>query len=190
MLTVQSFIAASMTGGLRSLWPWLLLGLTFLASCALLEPNPVPHDPTVVGVIAEKTRLTDDGSTWEFALVDGQTVTIHFDVAEPLEHTGGQDPGNLVLYGTIDEQPWYATLRPLNTTPGCYLLVDHARDEGDRIQFDGGLRLPKAADFTPGPNDNGRIAGGGATGGEDFCINERGEVRSYGPGIYHLEGAS
>jgi hypothetical protein len=141
----------------------------------------------MAGVIAEATRMTDDGSTWRFRLADGQTVTIDFNVADVILATGAGDPGNLLLYGAVDEQPWYATLRPLQEHRGCFLIQDDARDEGQRIQFDQGLRLPKSDGFIAGENDEGRIRGGGVSGLEDFCINDRGEVRAYGTAIFALE---
>lgn len=85
-----------------------------------------------------------------------------------------------MLYGINDGQPWYLML-PLreDIRPGCFLIEDKGRDEGDRILFDNGLRLPKAADFEAGYNDKGRT-GGGPAGRARFCTNASGEVVTYG----------
>lgn len=169
----------SVAGALALLW----LGTILLG--VWLEPVPDPHDPSVAGVVAaEATRLMGEGSRWEYRLENGESVTIDYDIAEPLPNSSSTgEKGSLLVYGTTDEQPWYFGMSELKA--GCFALSDKARDEGGAILFDNGLRLPKASDFSDryGYKENGRIKGSGPAGTETFCINDRAEVAYY-PALY------
>jgi hypothetical protein len=55
-----------------------LMALALLAGCVLLEPMPVPPDPTTVGVVAEEKRMAADGSEWEYRFTDGRTFTLDY----------------------------------------------------------------------------------------------------------------
>lgn len=69
--------------------------------------------------------------------------------------SAGGTPGHLLLSGAGPDRAWIAFLAPgtLTTTrfpAGCYPLYSWGTDEGNWIQTDIGLRVPKAPGFDPG----------------------------------------
>ena len=129
--------------------------------------------PDVVGVVVDVTEL--DGPPRRFSLEGGDFVDLDFPGTEPLAGSrGGLEPGTLLLAGEDQGSAWYLSMT-LRTD--CFQLDSYGSDAGDAIDFDNGLRLPKAPGFDPGIVTDGRYDKNPQG---HFCINEGGEVVSYG----------
>ena len=134
--------------------------------------------PTTVGVVAGIDRLA--GNAVDYHLSSGATVKVDFATARILLPDGGPSEGDLLLSGIEPAgRMWVAGLKPNDSAdvpPGCYQLLDTGIGTDGFIDLSIGVRLPKAPEFDPGPVSNERYDLERVT----FCVNERGEVLSYG----------
>jgi hypothetical protein len=146
-----------------------------LNGCFLLGP-PV-RNPSVVGVIEAEENM--DGA-WRYELSGGDTLEIDFDNTVTLPESTGGGVGALLLYGG-GEDSWYMTLREPHADSYGFLLDAEARDDGEHIVFENGLRLSKAPDFDGRgwPQDGRYDSPSGEAGFAPFCINGDGEVTVY-----------
>ena len=128
--------------------------------------------PDVVGVVVEVTEL--DGPPRRFTFEGGHSVELHFPGTDPLARSqGGLQPGSLLLAGDAQGRAWYMSL----TADGdCFIMDSYGSDAGEAIDFDNGLRLPKAPGFDPGIVTDGRYDKNPRG---HFCINANAEVVSY-----------
>lgn len=138
-------------------------------------PGGQIFDMTESGVVQS---VEEARGGWRVVLANGEEVAVgtsrglHGEVIEP---------GDLLVLATspaveaegLAKANRYASLRL--STDGYY-LDEPARDDGSHIVFRSGLRLPKAPEFDPGANDDGRFP----SFREGFCINSAGEVVGYG----------
>jgi hypothetical protein len=133
--------------------------------------------PATVGVVTEVERLA--GRSVAYHVASGEVAEVDLVTAD-LTPEGGAGEGMLLLTGTRGSgRTWLIALYPntaADVPPGCFQLVATGVGSGGSIDFSNGLRLPKAPNFDPGSVANDqynleRVA---------FCINERGEVLSYG----------
>lgn len=131
-----------------------------------------PRVPDVVGVVVDVEELA--GPPRRFTLEGGAFADLPFPGTDPLPGSeGGLDRGTLLLAGEDSGGRWYMSL----TRDGdCFLMDSYGSDAGDAIDFDNGLRLPKAEDFDPGIVTDGRYDENPQG---HFCVSEKGEVVSY-----------
>jgi hypothetical protein len=137
------------------------------------EPQVVAE---VVGVAPAREEVPHERRA-QFDLSNDQVVVLELNSARNL---GGPEPGegDLFLYGTEPDGPWFWSgplLDDPRTGGQCAEIMAPARDEGDTIAFEIGLRLPKADDFDPFEVTDGQFTDPT----QGFCLNERGEVTRY-----------
>lgn len=118
----------------------------------------------------------DAGSITMFSLADGSQVTLDGAKYTYINGGGNASVGDLLL--TDQAATWMSSLRinrNADAPPGCFDLLEGGIDDGGYIKFEGGLRLPKAADFDPGAAQNGvyqiPLVG--------FCVDSSGAVTKY-----------
>ena len=160
---------------MRFVAPILLVGL--LAGCFWTSPEVLT--PTTIGVVTGVERLSD--RIVAYHLTSGQVVDIDLTTADLTRGpAGGAGEGMLLLVGTErGDRTWLLGLYPntaADVPKGCFQLLATGIGHDDSIDFSNGLRLPKASGFDPGPASNDRYELERVS----FCINDRGEVLSYG----------
>jgi hypothetical protein len=155
----------------RGTWAAVLIVTLALAVTAGCKPAaPVPHDPSIAGVVATRDFLAS--RTVRLVLATGESVDIDLATVRHLDpNAGDPDPGDLLLYGTEPDGPWLATAYP--AVGGGFELQSQPRgiDPDGTILFESGLRLPIAGNFSvsvTGPME----AGAPVT----YLLNENGEV--------------
>lgn len=149
--------------------PVILAGLfvaaVFLAGC--WRSAPIPHDPSVVGVVE---AYASDGRTAQLGLRSGVTLTIEHGSVQNLGPSTQPGVGDLLLYGVEPDGPWYVAL-PRSDPSGFVLYSPVRPDVGNTITFESGLRLRIAPEY---------VATGSGTGEADvpimYIINDDGEV--------------
>jgi hypothetical protein len=157
----------------------LLAGV--LAGCITSAPTRAPTAvalvPTTVGVVTSIERLT--GRTVVYQLSSGKVLQVDLAAANILS-PGEPGQGYLLLSGTEGSgRTWIVGLFPYvaaDAPPDCFRLAATGTGVDGWIDFSIGLRLPTASNFDPGPISNERYAMERLS----FCINENGEVLSYG----------
>lgn len=128
--------------------------------------------PDIIGVVVDVTDLP--GPLRRFAVEGGEFIDVDLDRADLLaDSRGAQNPGTLLLAGEDAGAQWYMSLEG---DGDCFLMDSYGSDAGDAIDFDNGLRLPKAEDFDPGIVTDGRYDKNPQG---HFCVNDIGEVVSY-----------
>jgi hypothetical protein len=150
--------------------------LIALAGCDLLALPAPERNPSVVGVIESSENVT---GVWHYELENGESLDIDFDETATLPRSsGGGDPGTLLFYGEGGDA-WYMGLAPFDD--GSYQIDTPARDDGEYIVFENGLRLPKTPGFDGRgwPQDGRYDSPTSECCFAPFCINERGEVTAY-----------
>jgi hypothetical protein len=164
-------LAYAVTRMLRIKVPPLIALAIVLAGClpeAISTPSTI-YEPTVVGVIESVTELEGGGAVVELSTGDEITLGAGAPIFGP-----GPNVGELFLYGHDAAGHWYATLR--DSEGECFALNQPALDDGGHIVFEFGLRLPKRADFDPGPARGGRFSAIQS----GFCVDQGGRVVAYG----------
>ena len=143
----------------------VVVGAAIGAACT---GAPNYREPETIGVIVEVDPVP--GGTTMLPLTSGEIITVN----EPEGIDGvPPGPGSLLLYGVDGDEPWYLALRPQRDD--CFLLGSRASDAGQFLDFDVGIRLPKASDFSLLPTVEGRY--GDAL--SPLCIDREGKVRGY-----------
>lgn len=155
----------------RGTWVAVLIVTLALAVAAGCGPAaPVPHDPSIAGVVASREFL--GSQTARLVLASGESVEIDYKTAYNLNpNLDEPDPGELLFYGTEPDGPWFATA--MRGLEGGLELRSQPRgiDPDGTILFESGLRLRIAKNFSEsatGPME----AGAPVT----YLLNEKGEV--------------
>ena len=166
-------VADAQSGSMMRRLRWLaVVALLALAGCEFEMRRPsVVYEFSESGVVESVDEIPD-----------GIRVTFtHGDAIELGASTHDVDlygelilEGELLLIGLHNSSIGYATLSIV--LDACYILDEPAVDDGKKVLFRFGLRLPKAPDFDPGAIDNGQFP----SFREGFCINSSGEVVRYG----------
>jgi hypothetical protein len=139
-------------------------------------PEPSPTGKAVyvpeAAAIVRSAVLTDasEGRDMSVRLSSGIEVTVDLNDTTRLRDRA-PDVGDLFFYGQREGERWFLAIP--GRDPTCYIVEGYATDVGEAIEFDFGLRLPKAADFDPGSVSGGRFAN---PAGPQFCVNAEGEV--------------
>ena len=150
----------------RTVVVWGLLAMVVLGLSACQIGEPLPRDPTVVGVVARIDFVA--GRTADIQLTDGQNIVIDLDAVPPLIGSGPA-PGALLIYGD-QPTPWRATL--LRSSRGGFEVRTEPDDASDgSITLDSGIRLPLAHDYRD--SDSHQMEAGS---GVIYLINDQGEV--------------
>lgn len=134
-----------------------------------------PHDPEVMGVIADSERR--DGVTI-VTFQDGTTLDVDFSETDGLDgSSGGLEPGTLWLSDAAGD--WYMTLGATTFAPlgdreprDCFAISSLGTRHDGYIQFDNGLRLPLSPDFDAGSVMDDRFDHVGSA----FCVDDAGRV--------------
>lgn len=137
----------------------------------------VVREPEVAGEVERRVDLAEG----PIQLTLSGDALIELDRMTATNLRPGTDPneGDLLLYGTVPNGPWFWS-GPLLDDPitgrQCAGIAGPALDDGDAIVFEIGLRLPKASDFDPAEQRDGVFSNPA----REFCIDERGEVTRFG----------
>ena len=145
----------------------LLAGVVGIAVGAACTGTATYRVPETIGVIVEVEPVPGG---YELPLTSGEVISV-----SGTEGIDGVPPGrgHLLLYGLDGEETWYLALYPQGDD--CFLLGSRASDAGPFLDFDVGVRLPKASDFSLLPTVEGRY--GDAL--SPLCIDREGQVRGY-----------
>lgn len=147
-----------------------------IAGCVLSKQETLV--PTTAGIITGFDRTPTD--TVLYHLASGEDVEIDFDTANVILPDGGPVEGDLLLSGSEPSgRPWIVGLKPnmaIDVPPDCFDLVATGTGIDGWIDLSIGIRLPKAANFDPGPISNEQFVAERSA----FCVNSMGEVLSYG----------
>lgn len=158
---------------------WVALASIALVVVGCFSAAPEPLTPTTIGVVAEVEQLEGRGRTFAYRLETGEVIEIDHATADILGAPGGAGEGNLLLSGTEQSGRTWLIGLPLDEPgrpPGCFRLIATGVGVDGWIDMSNGLRLKKATDFDPGSTKDERYA----TERFAFCVNNRGEVTSYG----------
>jgi hypothetical protein len=169
-----------------------LVAFAFVAVACQPGSGSPAYVPETAGVLVSSKWVTLN-TIARYLLDDGESVTANVSDRDAMQFVY-RDPGqagDLVLAGE-HPGPWIAFLAPASTTrsglpDGCFALYSNGTDDGDWIQTDVGLRLPKAAGFDPGllaatPDGPVPTAHAGLRydgDGRLFCVNRDGLVMSH-----------
>lgn len=150
--------------------------LTLVGCKAAVDIPDIVRTPDHAGDVEHREDLAD--GPIQLTLSGGAEVEL--DRISALNLRPGTDPaeGDLLLYGTEPDGPWFWSgplLDDPRTGGQCAEIMAPALDEGGTIAFEIGLRLPKADDFDPFEVTDGQFTDPT----QGFCLNERGEVTRY-----------
>jgi len=140
------------------------------------DPDVV-RTPELAAEIVTRTNLA--GGAIELTPADGEALQL--DRTAALNLRPGTDPneGDLLLYGTEPDGPWFWSGPLLDdsvTESQCATIAGPAIEQGDSILFEIGLRLPKAPDFDPAEQTDGQFTDPTRF----FCVDGDGHVTRYG----------
>lgn len=149
----------------------VVIGSCLLAIVAGCEPAaPVPHDPSLAGVVATREFLAPQ--TVRLVLATGESIDLDFETTRNLnESLDEPDPDELFFYGSEPDGPWFATALPY-LHGGFELWQSRPKAAVDGfILFESGLRLLIAKNYSEsltGPMEAGAPV--------SYLLNEQGEV--------------
>jgi hypothetical protein len=140
--------------------------LVLLAGFAACQAGRTFYVPDTAGVVETRERQADGREL--LRLDDGRQVTVDTKTQLLVLESSIPEPGDLLLAGVVP-RPWVARLTGADP---CFLIGGSGTEDGDAIEVDAGVRLPKAAEFDRAHYDESehRFNGGG------FCVNAAGEV--------------
>jgi hypothetical protein len=144
----------------------LAIALLAVAASGCRRAEPVPHDPSITGVVI--TRTFSAGNQIHLELDMGQTVNIDPNAVRVLSG-GTPDAGDLFFSGERPE-PWFVAFRP-NADGRFEVRSRIDRTPDGMITFDFGLRLPMSKAYHStgqGPIENDAPV--------LYVVSEQGEV--------------
>lgn len=137
----------------------------------------VVREPEIAGEIERRADLPD--GPLRLTVVGGAEIELDRMTATNLRPGTDPNEGDLFLYGTEPDGPWFWSGPLLDDRVAgrqCAGIAGPALEEGDAIVFEIGLRLPKAPDFDPAEQRDGVYSNPA----REFCIDEHGEVTRFG----------
>lgn len=155
----------------------LALLITVTACKTSVDIPDVVREPEIAGEVVQRVDLAE--GPIELTLSRGQRIELDRMTATNLRPGTDPNEGDLLLYGTEPDGPWFWS-GPLLDDPvtgrQCAGMAGPALDDGEAIVFEIGIRLPKAADFDPAEQRDGVFSNPT----REFCIDEFGEVTRFG----------
>jgi hypothetical protein len=155
----------------------LLVALVLAACKTGVDIPDIVHEPELAGEIVQRVDLAE--GPIELTLSGGERIELDRMTAANLRPGTDPNEGDLLLYGTEPDGPWFWS-GPLLDDPvtgrQCAGIPGPALDDGEAIVFEIGMRLPKAADFDPAEQRDGVFSNPT----REFCIDEFGEVTRFG----------